>query len=116
MGLLEPEAAEELIARGGLSAESVALMRRWAGAHPFFLQLLGHYLKTSVSPDEAVHQFRTQAEPKLRFLWNALAERDRAALRAGEPVTRLGLINRGLARRDGAYFGEILRLFLREEA
>ena len=116
VGLLEPEAAEALIARGHPSPEAAALLRRWAGTHPFYLQLFGHYLKTSASLDDALHQFRTQAEPKLRFLWNALAERDQSAMRDGEPVTRLGLKNRGLVTMDGRYFGELLRDFMREEA
>jgi predicted phosphodiesterase len=46
LGLLEPEAAEELIRQGEglLGPGDPERMRQWAGRHPFYLELLGRHL------------------------------------------------------------------------
>lgn len=117
LGLLEPEAADVLIARGAgrFPPGGAELMRQWAGAHPFFLQLFGHYLCCSATGPEALAQFQTQAWPRLQVLWAVLTERDRTALLAGGVVERLGLKNRGPVTAEGRLFGEVLAAWLREE-
>ncbi len=123
LGLLDQPSADELIDRGAaiLDREGTALMRRWAGRHPFFLQLLGHELiearELGEGREEALDRFRDLAGVRLRELWTRLGEADREALRraAGDrPAMAKLLVWRGLLDTDGRPFGEVLNAWLRE--
>jgi hypothetical protein len=63
LGLLDEQAAADLIRRGAaiLDGEDRALMRRWAGRHPFYLQLLGYALvearELGENRDQALDRF-----------------------------------------------------------
>jgi hypothetical protein len=125
LGLLEPAAAEQLVRRGEgkLDGEDQALMRRWAGHHPYFLQLLGYRLaearRHGKSREWAVDQARSNAYPRLRQLWKTLRDKDKQALRnvatGGFPSTNSALRLRGLLDENGRLFGEVLRQWLEEE-
>ncbi|POZ50544.1 metallophosphoesterase family protein [Methylovulum psychrotolerans] len=125
LGLLEPAAAEQLVRRGEgkLDGEDQALMRRWAGRHPYFLQLLGYRLaearRHGKSREWAVDQARSNAYPRLRQLWKTLRNKDKQALRnvatGGFSATNSTFRLRGLQDENGRLFGEVLRQWLEEE-
>ena len=124
VGLLEPAAAEEMIRweDGVLGLGDADLLRRWAGRHPFYLQLLGKHLmdarRVGGSVERAVDRFRLEASARLRELWGALDDKDRRSLAGileGKPVQRVSLRARGLVTEEGQPFGEILTEWLREE-
>ncbi len=123
LGLLDTRGADELIDRGAtiLDREDTALMREWAGRHPFYLQLLGHALiearELGDGRAEALDYFRDQAGSRLRELWDRLNEADRESLRRsarGESVRVKPLAWRGLLDVGGRPFGEVLANWLRE--
>lgn len=125
VGLLAPEEAEQLIAlgAGGLRPGDDALMRRQAGRHPFYLQLLGRHLvdarRAGEPISEAMDRFQSEAAARLRELWRVLEPREREALRgclSGQPATRRSLRMRGLVTPEGEPFGEVLSAWLEEEA
>ncbi|HZF11210.1 MAG TPA: metallophosphoesterase [Thermoanaerobaculia bacterium] len=124
VGLLEPAEARLLIARGGglLAPQDRELLFRWAGRHPFYLQLLGRHLgdarRNGQATEQALDLFRTEAASSLRELWRVLDPRDRESLRAtisGRACLRLSLRMRGLVTDEGWLFGEVLADWLREE-
>lgn len=123
LGLLEADAANQLIALGGevLSDDDRELMRRLAGRHPYFLALLGRYLwearRHGGDLEEAVELFRDEAAARFRELWKVLSEHDRAALQglsAGHATPDNGLKRRGLAE-TGKLFGEVLETWLKNQ-
>ena len=123
VGLLEHEAAEELIgwADGQLDPDNADLLRYWAGRHPFYLQLLGRHLIDARRDGEdisyALDGFRTEARVRLRELWKILPERDQKSLLGileGKPADRLSLRSRGLVE-NGKPFGNVLTEWMREE-
>jgi 3',5'-cyclic AMP phosphodiesterase CpdA len=116
LGLLEESAAEQLIALG--ASDHAPAMRRWAGRHPFFLQVLGHYLVQSGELESAMESARTQACARIREWLRILSVRERKDLdRAvnGEVVLRRSLRERGLLTAEGRPFGEVLVECIREE-
>jgi|GEM_PF-1294958 len=124
IGLLEPVAAEQLIQWGNglLSAGDADLLRRWAGRHPFYLQLLGRHLvdarRKGESIEGALDRFRTEASARLRALWGALDEKERRSLLGileGRIVRRASLRTRGLVTEEGMAFGEVLTEWLKEK-
>ncbi len=123
LGLLDEAAAEEVLLSGDdLDSDAMALMRRWAGRHPLYLQLLGHALVEAYRLGEdqnvALDRFRDEAERRLEELWRHLGEREREALRAtiqGDPIESRGLIRRGLVDESGRPFGEVLAAWLRQK-
>jgi len=124
VGLLEPVAAEELIrwGEGVLESGDADLLRRWAGRHPFYLQLLGKYLvdvrRKGEPIEEAIGRFRMEASARLRELWGALGDKDRRSLTGfieGRTVQRMSLRVRGIVTEEGLPFGEILTNWLKEE-
>ena len=121
LGLLGPSAATEL-ARWGLNGADVALLGRWAGRHPFYLQLLGRHLteaqRQGHGKEVALDHFRMEAAARLRELWRVLPQRDQQGLEAtltGKPSQRVSLRARGLVTEEGWPFGEVLADWLREE-
>ncbi len=125
VGLLEPEGVESTIRLGSdhFGPGDADLMRRWCGAHSFFLQLLGWSLaearRAESSPDQAVTDFRRQGEIHLRQVWATLSPVDRRALldaAQGLPAQLGTLKQRGLVRDDGLPFAEVLASWLRSEA
>ncbi len=124
LALVGPEAADEIIGwgRGVLTTDDAALMRQWAGRHPFYLQLLGHHLFDAKheggTTEDALDRFRTEASARLRSLWNALEDRDRQALRDSPftPTRRHRLRTRGLVTREGNPFGDVLTQWMQEES
>jgi hypothetical protein len=119
----EEQGAVELIRRGAeiLDGEDRALMRLWAGRHPFYLQLLGHALiearELGEDRDQALDRFRDQAGTHLRELWERLGEADREALRRVSQRQAVGvkpLIWRGVLDAEGRPFAEVLSAWLRE--
>jgi hypothetical protein len=124
VGLLKPAESELLIGWGAglLGPEDVEFLRRWAGRHPFYLQLFGRHLgdarRNGQSTAHALDCFRTEAAARLREIWRVLAQRDRESLTAtltGRPAGRLSLRMRGLVTEEGWPFGEVLADWLREE-
>jgi len=124
VGLLEPPAAEELIRWGDrlLGSKDAELLRRWAGRHPFYLQLLGKHLvdvrRQGEPVNRAIERFRMEASARLRELWGALGDKDRGSLAGvleGKLVHRTSLRARGIVTAEGQPFGEILAEWLREE-
>lgn len=126
VGLLEPEAVESLISRGRaiFGENGAALLRQWAGRHPFYLQLLGGYLTQAIlrgdSPLGALERFQDEAASRVKALWRSLDDRDRQALKesvkGGIAAPRRGLRRRGLVTEEGKPFGEVLAAWVREEA
>lgn len=119
LGLLQDKAAEAVISWGGFDAADKALMKHWAGGHPYYLQLLGHCLFAEGCGERAVDRFWVDASARLRELWCVLAERDRRRLMgllAGKPCMARRLRSRGLVLATGEAFAEVLLEFLREEA
>lgn len=123
LGLVEPEAAEEITALGSeLAAEDKGLMRLWAGCHPFHLQLLGHCLiearRLGATRDWGLENYLDNAFGRLRELWARLEEKEQSALRSlsqGQPTTLRSLRRRGLVDESGQAFGEVLVAWLQEE-
>ncbi len=124
LGLLEPEAAEALVQSGEefLGPGDADRLRKWAGRHPFYLQLLGRHLvdvrRHGEPVEDAMDRFQTEASARLRELWHSLNEREQQALRdslAGMSARRRSLRVRGLVTEAGDVFGDVLREWLREE-
>ncbi|MEM8934348.1 MAG: hypothetical protein AAGE94_24355, partial [Acidobacteriota bacterium] len=125
LGLLDARATDAIVALGDglLDSDDRSLLHRWAGRHPFHVQLLGHCLAEARRFGEpradALDRYRDGAEQRLLELWRHLDPRDQDALRAttrGRPATRRSLRRRGLVTDEGEPFGEILATWLREEA
>ncbi|HEX4953730.1 MAG TPA: metallophosphoesterase [Thermoanaerobaculia bacterium] len=123
LALLEANAAEQLLAVGTeLAPEDLALMRHWAGRHPFHLQLLGHCLvqarRFGETRQKGLDDYLDTAYSRLRELWQRLGDREKEALLGcltGSPTGLRSLRRRGLVDEDGKPFGEILVQWLREE-
>lgn len=125
VGLLSLAAAEQMIALGdGVFDDAQrALMRRWAGRHPFFLALFGRRLweacRDGVAMGDMLDKVSDDAGPILRQLWQTLGAREREALNRivdGESVTTSGMRLRGLVVAGGhgdAVFGEVWGLWLK---
>lgn len=120
LGLLESAGVDALIAcgRSVLQPEDEQTMQRWAGRHPYYLQLLGYHLwrcRTDGLPvATAVDDFRTEAEKHLQNLWAVLTEREQQELRQilqGQPSDRHSLRQRGLTD-NGQAFGEVLTAWM----
>ena len=119
-GLLEEEGVTGVI---GLSANLLlpsdgALMREWAGRHPFYPSLLGHFLwdarRHGESDADALEEFHENAYPRLSELWQTLSEQERRALwdlYHGHAVTDVPLKRRGLTH-DTLAFGKVLTAWL----
>lgn len=126
IGLLEPPAAESLIARVGFlsasSADHANLLRHWCGRHPFYLQLLGwHLFRVRVAGgtvETALDEFAADAIGRLRDLGRTLSDRERSSLMAaanGQPINVRSLRTRGLVTEDNQLFGHVLAAWLHEE-
>jgi hypothetical protein len=124
VGLLEPDAAAALIAKGRPIATPAdeRLATEWAGRHPFYLQLICRFLLNARidggETADAVEAFRTVADARLRDVMRTLsaAERDDlAAATAGHPGSRRSLKVRGLIDEHGMPFGRVLTEFIREQ-
>jgi len=120
LGLLEPEAVEEIIRLGKLTRVEVRQMHIWAGRHPFFLQLLGRCLIDARDDNitTALDEFYTEAKVRLRRVWKTLSEAEKEVLKgnaAGSSATLRSLRVRGLMTEDGKLFGKVLEEWLKEE-
>jgi len=117
LGLIELEAADELTQRSAaaLPSGAQALVREWAGRHPFFIQLFGRKLCDSLRYGEGIEsareQFVTEGCGRLRSLWGTLSEKDRKVLQVAaetpQPQAR-NLRQRGLLTEEGRPFGRLL--------
>ncbi|MEF8704732.1 MAG: toll/interleukin-1 receptor domain-containing protein [Candidatus Accumulibacter sp. UW26] len=117
VGLLEAAGVDALIGLGDgvLSAADGRTMREWAGRHPFYLCLLGHYLwdarRHGESTQEALDQFQENAFQRLGECWRALPRREQRLLadagRGAMRETDGALTRRGLLD-DGQVFGRVL--------
>ncbi len=117
VGLLEAAGVDALIGLGNgvLSAADGRTMREWAGRHPFYLCLLGHYLwearRHGESTQEALDQFQENTFQRLGEGWRALAKREQGLLanawREAMWETDRSLTRRGLLD-DGQVFGRVL--------
>ena len=125
IGLLEPEAAEEIISRGQpvFSPRDPEIMRDLAGRHPFYLQLLGHHLvdarRLGEPHEAAIDRFMTEAAARLRELWRTLTPTEQQALGdllKGKRSQLRTLRVRGLVTDDGKAFGGVLLQWLKEQA
>jgi hypothetical protein len=116
VGLLDAAAADELASRGpSLSDEARAIIRTWAGRHPYFIQLIGRKLIDSIrfgdSLDDATQQFLAEGQSRLRELWQTLSDKDQQTLRASlqTPQPHASQLRwRGLLTDDGKPFGRLL--------
>ncbi|MGC4049162.1 MAG: ATP-binding protein, partial [Paludibaculum sp.] len=124
VGLLEPEASEQLIARsaGLLPPDAASMVQEYAGRHPFFIQLFGRKLIDSCrygeSLEEAKDQFLAEGSSRLRELWGTLSERDQKTLKAAietPQTSAAGLRRRGLLTEDGRPFGRLLVEWLKDD-
>jgi hypothetical protein len=121
LGLLEPEAAEEIVSWGDFSSAFAEQMREWAGRHPFFLQLLGQCLfevRGDKNIQTALDEFQTEAAVRLRRIWSHLNAKEQLALKqcmTGQPVTLRSLQMRGLVTEEGQLFGKVLAEWLQEQ-
>lgn len=121
LGLLEEEGVNGLLGLGAgvLSEEDAGLMREWAGRHPFYLALLGHYLwdarRHGEEVEEALEEFKENAFQRLNEVWQTLSTREQHLLSDAvlsdihEPdmsVKRRGLLDEGYA------FGRVLTAWL----
>lgn len=127
LGLLEPAATGQMIALGDgvFDDDQRALMRKWAGRHPFFLALCGRRLWDAccngVSQEQMLDELNDEAAGRMRELWRTLNEKERVALNKmadGELVSTTGLTLRVrglvLAGAQGdQMFGEALASWLR---
>lgn len=121
LGLLEDEGVNGILGLGAglLTPDDAALMREWAGRHPFYLVLLGHYLwdarRHGESVDEALEEFQENAFQRLGEVWQTLSALERNLLSDAvfmhihEPS--ITLKRRGLLD-DGYAFGRILKEWL----
>lgn len=122
LGLLEPEAADELVSWGSklFDQDDVRLIHEWAGRHPFYLQLLGNILfetrANGESLDGALTRFRIESQEPISEVWKNLSERDKDSLRmtlTGQENHRLSLRTRGLTD-SGKPFGRVLSEWIHE--
>ncbi len=117
VGLLEDEGVNGVIGLGAgvLIPEDGDLMREWAGRHPFYLNLLGYYLwdahRHGESVEEALVEFRENANRRLSELWETLSSHERLALERGIPESTESLKRRGVID-DGKPFGHVLTAWL----
>ena len=119
-GLLEAEGVDGLIRLGAnlLLPSDAALTREWAGRHPFFLSLLGHYLwdarrHAGIAAD-TLEEFQENAYPRLSELWQTLSEQERRSLwnlNHGDAVADVPFERRGLTDHARA-FGKVLTAWL----
>lgn len=115
LGLLEPAAAEALVAMGGFAADDGALMHEWAGRHPFYLQLLGQCLGDCETSRDALGRFTDEAEVRLQELWRAMEDRDRNTLKnllTSPEWKKSKLANRGLLNDRLELFGQVVARWL----
>ncbi len=124
LGLLSNEAAEQLIQRGAgvFSEADQALMRQWAGRHPYYLQLVGAALWRArlrgESRQELLDHLYAEARLRLRQIWLSLHPGEQQALLGalrGQVITHRSLRLRGLVTEEGQLFGQILREWLEQE-
>jgi hypothetical protein len=125
VGLLEPDAAGQLIetAGSGLPAQARREIHAWAGRHPFFIQLMARKLMDArcfgQSDAQAIEEFQTEAASRLRELWGTLAGHEQQSLReaaaAPKPQARR-LRQRGLLDEEGRPFARVLTEWLADEA
>lgn len=130
VGLLEPDGAAWLIALGGITFgdEERALLRRWAGRHPYHLALLGRRLwearQRGGAADDALVAYYDEAQVRLRELWKTLGEKEKANIfrvRDGQAIDRMAsgaMALRGLLDTRGGkveVFGEVLATWLRDQ-
>src|SRR5262249_12423461 len=125
VGLLEPEAGAEIVrwGEGVLQREDQDRMHRWAGRHPFYLQLLGtrlfKMLERGENTQNVIERFQDEAASRLRDVWRTLDEQERQALRdcvKGNAAPRhRSLRRRGLVTESGRPFGQVLSDWVREE-
>lgn len=124
VGLMVENESEAIIEMSDdqLSLDDKHLMRRLAGTHPFYLQLLGRRLLEArlegQDREEALDQFHDEASARLREWWRSLRPGEQKTLcdiRLGKPVSKAkqrALRSRGLITREGELFGEVLRDWL----
>ncbi len=123
--LLDEPGAQQLCALGAgvLSAADVQLIRQWAGRHPFYLSLLGHYLwqarRDGDSEAEALREFKINARVRLKEWWQVLFSKEQKQLAMvlddNTPNPKSRLNERGLLD-QGQPFGEVVRWWWGERA
>jgi DNA-binding XRE family transcriptional regulator len=122
VGLLDPWAADQLAGRcEELSgAQGVSLLRHWAGAHPFYLQLGGHHfmraLLEGASIERGIDEFRGAAGRYLDALWKHASPREQEALITGEGEKKVlrRMSRRGLLTEHDLPFGQVFTSWLEE--
>lgn len=123
LGLLSTAEGISIVDRSSplLTPKERTEFHRYAGNHPFYLQLLGWHLVNQrlagVSLVEGYAAFTIEAASRLRELWRTLPLRDREAVRHAcfqGPIEGRRLRARGVLRDDGRPFGEVLRDWVAE--
>ncbi|MEZ5476487.1 MAG: AAA family ATPase [Thiolinea sp.] len=80
IALLDEDAAEKIIQKGGFSEQHQQLMRTWAGRHPYFLQLFGSILwlaKPAINQTQVLDEYKMSAKRHLDDLWWNLSEKSK---------------------------------------
>ncbi|MGA1132917.1 MAG: hypothetical protein ACO31I_11735, partial [Prochlorotrichaceae cyanobacterium] len=118
LGALEPEAWQQLVQDGfGASVESATLdwIDTLAGGFPYYVQMAAALLWQWGDYEKAAQEFRFQAKPRFRELWQGLSALEQAAIRGLVMENRSlqgGMLDhlqrKGLVRSSGALFSSIL--------
>jgi hypothetical protein len=122
LGLLEKNAAEQLIQRGDFASQQQALLREWAGRHPFYLQLLAQELdsRRQQTPQAALDAFKTAAQSHLTAWWRTLSKQQQQRLLSAtiqqQTLDSAELRSRGVLTATGQPFARILQTFLQNQA
>lgn len=121
LGLLDKQAAVALMQRGKFSKRQQALLRQWAGRHPFYLQCLAKQLCLhKQDTQKALDHFKMEAGRHLQdWLRNLSLKQQQqlmTAIEQKQTIDSTVLRSRGLIRRDGQPFAEILVYYLKQQS
>lgn len=128
IGLLDSAASEQLIGLGNalLGDTQRAVMRNWAGRHPYFLALCGNRLWEAAQHgtpiDDVLAKLNDEASGRMLELWKTFSDREKRALQEigqGSAKVPDKLRLRGVVIKEGQHerlFGEVLAHWLEEQA
>ena len=123
LGLLEQDAAQQLINLGKFSKQQQQLMHDWAGNHAFFLQIIGEELyiakQTQQASQQAQDQANKRAEPHLQHFWKHSQASEQHVLKQlaqGLPTKGLESLRlNGLLTADNQLFAKVWRQWLQKK-
>lgn len=122
LGLLDNDAAEELIQIGQFCTKDQELMRKWAGYHPFYLQTLGGHLwlnKPSKDTRAVLDAYQIEAQRHLDDLWDGLSQPEQQNLleynTSKQAIDNMMLRCRGVIDQKGHPFSKVLSDYLKDK-